>query len=388
MKRAFMIVLDSLGIGAMPDAERFGDLGANTLKSISKASSFSIPNLEKMGLGLIDGVDCLERASSPIAAYGRAIELGAGKDTTAGHWELCGLVSHSPMPTYPEGFPSDIIDEFERRCGIGTICNKPYSGTAVIDDYGEEHVKSGKLIVYTSADSVFQIAAHEDVVPLERLYEYCRIAREILVGDHAVGRVIARPFVGDVGNFKRTASRRDFSVSPHGETLLDKIEASGMSVVSVGKISDIFAGCGITESHPTHSNAEGIEVTREIMKKDFSGLCFTNLVDFDMLYGHRQDADGYASALSEFDRKLPEIISLLRDDDLLIITADHGCDPSDNSTDHTREYVPLLVYGRNISPENLGTLHGFTSVGAIVAAHLGISYTDAPHDDVYDKIIQ
>ena len=386
MKRAFMIVLDSLGVGAMPDAECFGDVGANTLKSISRSPAFSIPNLEKMGLGLIEGVDYLGKEPSPAAAYGRALELGAGKDTTAGHWELCGLVSHSPMPTYPSGFPKEIIEEFEHRCGVGTICNKPYSGTAVIADYGEEHIKSGKLIVYTSADSVFQIAAHEDIVPLDTLYKYCETAREILVGEHAVGRVIARPFNGEAGNFKRTANRRDFSVAPHGETLLDKIEASGMSVVSVGKISDIFAGCGITESHPTHSNAEGIEVTKEIMNRDFSGLCFTNLVDFDMLYGHRQDRDGYAAALTEFDRALPDILSLIREEDLLIITADHGCDPSDNSTDHTREYIPLLVCGKGITPKNLGTLRGFASVGAIVAAHLGVSYTDAPHDEVYRKI--
>ena len=387
MKRVFMIVLDSLGIGAMPDAERFGDLGANTLKSISKSHAFAIPNLEKMGLGLIDGVDYLKKEASPLAAYARVSELGAGKDTTTGHWELCGLVSASPMPTYPEGFPSEIIEEFEHRCGVGTLCNKPYSGTAVIADYGEEHLKSGRLIIYTSADSVFQIAAHEEIVPPDKLYEYCSIAREILIGEHAVGRVIARPFVGKDGDFRRTANRRDFSVEPHGDTLLDKIKASRMSVISVGKISDIFAAKGITVSHPTHSNAEGIERTLAIMREGFSGLCFTNLVDFDMLYGHRQDVDGYALALAEFDRALPDILSLMREDDLLIITADHGCDPADDSTDHTREYIPLLVYGRKIKPENLGTLRGFTSVGAIASEHLGVPYTDAPHERIYNKII-
>ena len=385
MKRAFLIVLDSLGIGAMPDAENFGDLGSNTLKSISKSQFFSIPNLEKMGLGLIDGVDYLKKESSPTAAYGRVYELGAGKDTTTGHWELCGLVSHSPMPTYPDGFPPEIIEEFEQRCGVGTLCNKPYSGTAVISDYGEEHLKSGRLIVYTSADSVFQIAAHEEVVPPERLYEYCKIAREILTGEHAVGRVIARPFIGKDRAFKRTANRRDFSLVPHGDTLLDKIKRARMSVISVGKISDIFAGKGITESHPTHSNAEGIQRTLEIMKQDFSGLCFTNLVDFDMLYGHRQDVDGYAMALSEFDRALPELISLMQEDDLLIITADHGCDPADDSTDHTREYIPLLVYGGGIDPKDLGTIRSFASVGAIVASHLEVPYTDAYYDEVYEK---
>ena len=386
MKRVFLIVLDSLGIGEMPDADAFGDTGTNTLKRISASSKFAIPNLQKLGLGEIDGVDYLGQLRSQTAVVARVAELGCGKDTTAGHWELAGLVSERPMPTYPDGFPVEIIEEFEKRIGRDTLCNKPYSGTAVIAEYGEEHVKTGKPIVYTSADSVFQIAAHEDIIPLETLYEYCRIAREILVGEHAVGRVIARPFVGEVGSFTRTANRRDFSVVPPEETLLDKIKSAGMSVISVGKISDIFAARGITESHPTHSNAEGIETALKIMGRDFTGLCFINLVDFDMLYGHRQDVDGYARALSEFDEALPSVIDALRDDDLLIITADHGCDPGDDSTDHTREYIPLLVYGRGVRPENLGTLRGFTSVGRLVADYLGCDFTDAPSEKIYDKI--
>ncbi len=386
MKRVFLIVLDSLGIGEMPDAVAFGDVGANTLKRISASSSFAAPNLEKMGLGAIDGVDYLKDTPSHTAAVARVSELGCGKDTTAGHWELAGIVSERPMPTYPEGFPDEIIKEFEVRIGRGSLCNKPYSGTVVIAEYGEEHMKTGKPIVYTSADSVFQIAAHEDIIPPETLYSYCSAAREILVGEHAVGRVIARPFVGEVGSFTRTANRRDFSVMPPSETLLDKIKAAGMSVISVGKISDIFASRGITESHPTHSNHEGIEKVLELLERDFSGLCFINLVDFDMLYGHRQDTDGYAAALSEFDAALPEIISKLGCDDALIITADHGCDPGDDSTDHTREYIPLIIYGKSVRPENLGTVRGFTSVGGFVSDYLGCEFTYAPREKIYDRI--
>ena len=388
MKRVFLIVLDSLGIGEMPDAASFGDVGANTLRRISSSRSFSIPNLEKMGIGSIDGIDYIKKSPSPSSAYARVSELGAGKDTTAGHWELAGLVSYSPMPTYPDGFPTDIIDKFERAIGKKVLCNKAYSGTAVIAEYGAEHIKTGNPIVYTSADSVFQIAADEDTVPVETLYEYCRAAREILTGEHAVGRVIARPFIKTEGGFVRTANRRDFSLSPTNDTLLDKVGAAGMSVISVGKISDIFAGKGITESHPTHSNREGIELTLDIMKKDFSGLCFVNLVDFDMLYGHRQDVGGYAAALSEFDAYLPEIVSCLSDGDLLIITADHGCDPGDSHTDHTREYVPLLIYSDAIVPKNLGTLRSFSSVGALVADYLGCDFTDAPCERIYPLIIK
>lgn len=362
MKRVFLIVLDSFGIGAAPDAADFGDVGANTLKSVYNSGKLNVPNLIKMGLGNIDGVDCLEKVKSPIASYGRVMELSRGKDTTTGHWEIAGIVSESPMPTYPNGFPKEVISAFEAAVGRGVICNLPYSGTDVIRDYGEEHLRTGKLIVYTSADSVFQIAAHESLVPVEELYEICKKARALLTGEHGVGRVIARPFIGEPGSFKRTANRRDFSLLPPAATVLDKIKDTGLDVIGVGKIGDIFAMAGITETHPTHGNTEGMEVTAAISERDFSGLCFTNLVDFDMTYGHRQDAAGYAGALCEFDAWLGEFLPTLREDDLLIITADHGCDPSDNSTDHTREYIPLIVYdGKNA--ENLGTLTGFASVG-------------------------
>ena len=387
MKRVFLIVLDSLGIGEMPDAASFGDRGTNTLKRISASKAFDAKNLIEMGVGNIDGVDYLQRTDAPSAAVARVSELSLGKDTTTGHWELMGLISERPMPTYPSGFPREIIEAFEQSIGRKTICNKPYSGTEVIADYGDEHIKTGMPIVYTSADSVFQIAAHEDVIDVDTLYGYCRIARNLLVGEHAVGRVIARPFVGESGRFERTAKRRDFSVVPPSDTLLDILNKSGKSVISVGKISDIFAAKGVTESHPTHSNSEGIRTTVELMERDFDGLCFVNLVDFDMLYGHRQDIDGYATALAEFDSALPKMLSGLRSDDVLIITADHGCDPGDDSTDHTREYVPLLVYGEKIKPQNLGTLRGFTSIGALVAKLLLTDFTDALHDEIADKVI-
>ena len=362
MKRVFLIVLDSFGIGAAPDAADFGDAGANTLRSVYATGKLNIPNLTKMGLGNIDGVECLPKEKNPTASYGRVRELSRGKDTTTGHWEIAGIISESPMPTYPEGFPNEVISAFEAAVGRGVLCNLPYSGTDVIRDYGEEHLKTGKLIVYTSADSVFQIAAHEDIVSVDELYEICKKARALLVGAHGVGRVIARPFIGEAGSFKRTANRKDFSLLPPAPTVLDKIKNASLDVIGVGKIGDIFAMAGITETYPTHSNAEGMEVTEAIAQKDFSGLCFVNLVDFDMTYGHRQDAVGYAMALNEFDAWLGKFLPKLREDDLLIITADHGCDPSDNSTDHTREYIPLIVYdGKNA--ENLGTLTGFANVG-------------------------
>lgn len=363
MKRVFLIVLDSFGIGEAPDAAEFGDKGANTLKSAYESGKLNIPNLISLGLGNIDGVSCIEKSENPSAKYGRVRELSKGKDTTTGHWEIAGVVSNSPMPTYPDGFPKEVIDAFEKAVGMETLCNLPYSGTDVIRDYGEEHLKTGKLIVYTSADSVFQIAAHESIVPIEKLYEICKTARKVLQGEHSVGRVIARPFTGEVGNFTRTANRKDFSLVPPKGTVLDKLKDDGFDVIGVGKIGDIFAMAGITETHPTHSNKEGMETTTEIVKRDFNGLCFVNLVDFDMLFGHRQDAVGYANALSEFDLWLDGFMKELKDDDMLIITADHGCDPSDNSTDHTREYIPLLVYGKKINAENLGTLDGFANVG-------------------------
>ncbi|MBO5286754.1 MAG: phosphopentomutase [Clostridia bacterium] len=374
MKRVFLCVLDSFGIGALPDADRFGDVGANTLGSISKSKYFNIPNLIKYGLGNIDGVDCIEKATTPLGAFARLGELSMGKDTTVGHWEIAGLISKNPLPTYPNGFPDYIIKEFEEKTGRGVICNKPYSGTDVIRDYGKEHLKTGKLIVYTSADSVFQIASHEDVVPVKTLYEYCRIARELLVGEDGVGRVIARPFTGKDGSFTRTANRRDFSLVPPCKTLLDAIQEKGLSTIAIGKIKDIFAGKGVGEHIPTHSNKEGIIATIEMTKKDFFGLCFTNLVDFDMLYGHRNDIDGYARALSEFDECLPKIIDGLRDDDLLIITADHGCDPGDVSTDHTREYVPIIAIGKNVISGNLGTFNTYSVIASSIADYLNVDF--------------
>ena len=365
-KRVFLIVLDSLGIGAAPDAADFGDAGVNTLKRISASDKFNIPNLIKLGLGSVEGVDYLPEAA-PAATVARLREKSRGKDTTVGHWELMGIISERPMPTYPEGFPDELIEKFVKKCSLdGVLANKPYSGTVVIDEFGEEHVKTGKPIVYTSADSVFQIAAHEDVIPPEKLYELCRAARELLVGEHGVGRVIARPFTGVPGAFRRTDKRRDFSLLPPEETVLDRLKAKGLDVIGVGKISDIFGGVGLTESIPTHGNTEGIATSLSLMERDFEGLCFINLVDFDMLYGHRQDIDGYAAALSEFDAALPEMLSRLGEEDCLIITADHGCDPGDQSTDHTREYISMLAYRPGESGENLGTVLGFDSVGARV----------------------
>ena len=364
-KRIFLIVLDSFGIGNAPDAEKFGDFGANTLKSISKSEKFNISNLKKLGLCNIDGVE-LEDHASPIGKFGALQELSAGKDTTIGHFEIAGIISEKQMPTYPNGFPKEIIEEFEKQTGCGTLCNKTYSGTQVIADYGEEHIKTGKLIIYTSADSVFQIAAHTDVVPLEKLYEYCRIARNILVGEHAVGRVIARPFNGEYP-FTRTADRHDFSVEPPEDTMLDKLKSNSFDVVSVGKIADIFANRGITEKYFTHSNDEGMNKTLELLDKDFNGLVFTNLVDFDMKYGHRRDVDGYANAISEFDSWLNEFIPKMQENDLLIITADHGCDPAFSGTDHTREQVPLLMYSKkDIKPENLSTIKGYDYISKVI----------------------
>ena len=373
-KRIFLIVLDSVGIGEAADASRFGDEGAHTIKSICKSPCFSIPNLLSLGLGNIAGLEFLGRTDTPTAAYARVEERSAGKDTTIGHWEIAGLLCENPLPTYPRGFPKELLDEFSRRTGRGVICNKPYSGTEVIKDYGDEHVKTGDLIVYTSADSVFQVAAHEELVPVETLYEYCRIARELLSGAHGVGRVIARPFVGTSGSYKRTGNRKDFSLSPTGETVLDALTAHGLEVLSIGKIRDIFAGRGITDCILTHSNSEGMDALTELQKKPFCGLCFANLVDFDMLYGHRNDIDGYARALSEFDAWLPTFLAGMEEDDLLMVTADHGCDPGDVSTDHTRENVPLLIFGKGVRPADLGVRHSFADVAATVADIFDVPY--------------
>ena len=372
-KRVFLIVLDSVGIGYAPDAADFGDDGANTMKRISKSDKFNIPTLISMGLGNIDGIDYLPKAEKPSAAVVRLREASKGKDTTTGHWEMMGIVSERPMPTYPDGFPKELLDEFSKRVGRGVLCNKPYSGTDVIRDFGKAHCDSGDLIVYTSADSVFQIAAHEDIVPVETLYEYCRIARELLTGEHAVGRVIARPFIGTEGAYKRTENRHDFSLTPPKATVMDELGEKGLDVISIGKIYDIFSGAGIQKSLPTHNNTEGMQTLLDVQKSDFHGFCFANLVDFDMLYGHRQDIDGYAAALTAFDSWLPEFIGNMQDGDVLMITADHGCDPGDTSTDHTREYVPLLTYGKGIVPENKGTVCGFSYIGQRVKELLGVN---------------
>ena len=374
MKRIFLFVLDSFGIGAMPDSEKFGDVGVNTLASCSTSKKLHIPNMIAAGLGNIDGVTCLPKVDNPTGAYGRLSELSMGKDTTIGHWEIAGLVSPEPLPTYPNGFPEEILAPFRQATGRGVLANAPWSGTAVLDAYGEEHIKTGDLIVYTSADSVFQIAAHEDIVPPEQLYEYCRIARKLLQGKHGVGRVIARPFVGDKkGNFKRTANRHDFSLEPPKETLLDAVKKAGLDSIGVGKIYDIFAGIGTTEHVYNQSNANGMEHTVNYAAKDFHGLCFVNLVDFDMQFGHRRDIDGYAQALTEFDAWLGDFLPTLEADDLVMITADHGCDPGYTATtDHTREYVPLLVLGKQVKPRNLGTRHGFCYIAATVADLLGV----------------
>ena len=372
-KRVFLIVLDSFGIGEGPDAELFNDEGSNTLKSISKSSKFNIESLKKLGLFNIDGIDYIDKEDNPIGAYGRLSETSMGKDTTIGHWEISGIISEKPLPTYPNGFPDEIIKEFSEKTGRKILCNKPYSGTKVINDYGVEHINTGALIVYTSADSVFQIAAHEEIVPVEKLYEYCKIARKILTGKHGVGRVIARPFVGQEGSFTRTSNRHDFSIEPPQNTMLDYIKYSGMDTIAIGKIYDIFAGSGITEYTYTKGNADGMNKTSDYLDKDFNGLCFVNLVDFDMNYGQRRDVDGYASALTEFDIWLSEFMLKLKDEDLLIITADHGCDPAfTKTTDHTREFVPVIVYGKNIKPVNINTRHGFCDIGKTVCDFLEV----------------
>lgn len=371
-KRVFLIVLDSFGVGELPDAADFGDKGANTLRSCINTGKLNVPNMTKIGLFNIDGVDFGKEADAPSGAVMRLSELSKGKDTTTGHWEIAGIVSEKPFPTFPDGFPSEVIAVFEKRTGRKTLCNKPYSGTKVIADYGEESIKTGALIVYTSADSVFQIAAHESVVPVEKLYKYCEIAREILQGDFAVGRVIARPFEGEYP-FTRTPRRHDFSLVPPKTTMLDVLKENGLDVIGVGKIYDIFAGKSVTECDRKIGNSVDMDITSEYQKKDFHGLCFTNLVDFDMLYGHRRNAVGYAQALNEFDAWLGGFMAKMRSDDVLIITADHGCDPCHSGTDHTREYIPVMVYGNEIKSANLGTRTGFCDIAATVLELLNIT---------------
>lgn len=373
-KRIFLIVLDSVGIGEMPDAAQYGDEGSNTLAACAASGKLLVPNMIRLGLSEIDGVSLPSGGEVPAGSFARLEELSKGKDTTIGHWEIAGIVSPKPMPTYPNGFPKEVLDEFSRRTGRAVLCNRPYSGTKVIEDYGEEHMKTGALIVYTSADSVFQIAAHEAIVPIEQQYEYCEIAREILQGEHGVGRVIARPFIGEPGSFKRTSNRHDFSLKPPAETMLDRLGQAGLDTIGVGKINDIFAGKGISETYRTTGNTNGMEVTRVLAEKDFHGLCFVNLVDFDMMYGHRNDVTGYTLALNEFDRWLGDFLPLMRRGDVLMITADHGCDPATPSTDHSREYTPLLIYGNQIpAGVNLGTKKGFCRIAATVCDLFGIS---------------
>ncbi|MGN0544120.1 MAG: phosphopentomutase [Acutalibacteraceae bacterium] len=373
-KRVFLIVLDSFGVGELPDAANYGDEGSDTFGAVSRSEYFNMPNMRKLGLFNIDGVSPEGAVEHPLASYGKAAERSAGKDTTTGHWEIAGLVSEKPMPTFSNGFPQSVIDEFSSLTGRGVLCNKPYSGTKVIMDYGRQHMETGDLIVYTSADSVFQVAAHEEIVPLEQLYDYCRTARKILTGDFAVGRVIARPFNGKYPDFYRTSGRHDFSLEPTGETMLDRMKAAGFDVISVGKINDIFASCGITDHRGINkNNADGMEKALKLQHEDFNGLCFVNLVDFDMVYGHRNDIDGYAKALTEFDIYLGKFLENMRPDDVLMITADHGCDPSTPSTDHSREYIPLLIYGEGIKHGiNLGVLGTFSDISAFVLDLFGL----------------
>lgn len=378
IKRVFLIVLDSFGIGCAPDAADFGDGRCNTLASLTTSPELHAPNLTKLGLFNIDGVGCGTPADSPIGTFARLRELSRGKDTTIGHWEIAGIVSEQPMPTYPNGFPTEILERLSAACdGKKILCNKPYSGTQVIHDYGREQEETGGLIVYTSADSVLQIAANEADVPVERLYDYCRAAREIMQGEHGVGRIIARPYVGSYPNYERTAHRHDFSLDPTDETMMDALMRQGHEVIAVGKISDIFAGRGVTRSTGVNeNNADGMEKTLRIQQEDFTGLCFVNLVDFDMTYGHRRDIAGYARATTEFDVQLGTFMEHMCEDDVLMITADHGCDPGAPGTDHTREYVPLLVYGAPIRQGlNLGTYPTFAMIGATVADMFGAGLT-------------
>lgn len=374
-KRVFLIVLDSFGVGYEPDADKFGDVGANTLASIAKDEHFKADNLRKLGLFNLDGVTCGEPADHVLGSYARLREASNGKDTTIGHWEIAGIESERALPTYPNGFPKEIIEEFEKRTGRHVLCNQPYSGTEVLKDYGEEHLRTGDLIVYTSADSVFQVAAHEDLVPVPELYRYCQIARDMLKGEHGVGRVIARPFVGScAADFKRTSNRHDYSLKPPKKTMLDYLKDAGRDVIGVGKIYDIFDGEGVTEKIRTAGNTNGIEVMLDLADRDFNGLAFVNLVDFDMIYGHRRNIPGYAAATAEFDAALGKMLEKLRPEDVLIITGDHGCDPGyTKTTDHTREYVPMLTVGAPVRENNgLGTVLGFGAIAKTVCDYLDV----------------
>lgn len=395
MKRVFVIVLDSMGIGYEPDADKFGDVGANTLKSIRNHEKFNCPNLRDLGLFNIDGVDdkdatnSMKSVANPKASYARLQELSNGKDTTIGHWEISGIVSKDPLPTYPNGFPEELIEKFEKLTGKRVLCNKPYSGTEVIKDYGTEMVETGDLIVYTSADSVFQIAAHEDVIPVPELYKYCEITREMMQGKHGVGRIIARPFKGK-WPYERTSNRHDYSLVPPKTTMLDLIKNAGLETLSVGKIYDIFVGKSVSEQNRTVSNANGMEITLKMADRDFEGLCFINLVDFDMKYGHRNDIAGYANAMTEFDQWLPRFIDKMKNEDLLIITADHGCDPGYTcSTDHSREYIPMIAYGKAFkNGKDLKTRQGFCDISATVLDYLNVEQKDSSGNSFLKEILK
>lgn len=387
IKRVFWIVLDSFGIGELPDAKDFGDEGSNTLAACAATGELHIPNMIKLGLGNIEGVSSVEKAKNPVGAFCRLSEVSRGKDTTTGHWELAGIVSEKPFPTYPNGFPKEVIDKFKDATGLDVLCNKPYSGTQLLLDYGKEHIETGKPIVYTSADSVFQIAAHEDVIPLEKLYEICEKSRAFLQGEHGVGRVIARPFVGEYPNYTRTSGRHDYSLVPPKDSALDILMKNNLATIGVGKIYDIFAGKGVSETYRTGPNKIGMERTSELQNKDFEGLCFINLVDFDMVYGHRNDAVGYARALSEFDEWLGTFMDNMNSDDVIMITADHGCDPATPSTDHSREYIPLLIYGKAIKAgANLGTRKCFGDESKTILEMFNIENSETAGESFWNDI--
>lgn len=372
-RRIFLIVLDGFGVGALPDASDFSDEGSDTLKAVFETGKLNVPNMSKMGLFNVSGIRCGEKYPNPIAAYGRCREMSKGKDTTVGHWEIAGIVSSTPLPTYENGFPKELLDELERRTGYGWICNKTYSGTQVLLDYGEEQKKTNKMIVYTSADSVFQVAANVDVIPLNDLYNYCQAARSLLTGENSVGRVIARPYVGESPNYVRTSDRHDYSLAPPSKTLLDVLQDNGVQTHCVGKISDIFADKGVIRSFKTKSNTHGMSVTSELIDENNEGLVFVNLVDFDSKYGHRNDAVGYAEALNEFDIWLGDVVTKMSSDDLLIITSDHGCDPATVSTDHSREYTPLIVYSKGLTPVDLGTRTSYSDIAKTICDNFGVT---------------
>ena len=388
-KRIFLIVLDSFGIGAEPDAPAFGDAGTNTLGAIAGHPNFKWDQLARLGMFNLDGVTCGTKLDAPVGCYARLREASAGKDTTIGHWEIAGLLSPEPLPTFPNGFPKEVLDEFTARTGYQVLCNKPYSGTQVLKDYGEQAMKENALIVYTSADSVFQVAANEELVPVHELYRYCEIAREMLKGEYGVGRVIARPFLGHTADtFYRTTNRHDLSLKPPRATMLDLLKEAGRDVIAVGKIFDIFDGQGVTEKIKTTGNTNGIAFTKALQTRDFEGLAFVNLVDFDMLYGHRRDVPGYAAAATEFDRFLADFIPGMREGDLLMITADHGCDPSyTKTTDHTREYVPYLVCGKGVKPGvDLGTRLCFGTIAQTICEYLDVDASSLDGKSVWNEI--